>query len=289
MNPSSSSRKWLLVGFAGVAVLVAGYLALSRGLGMRVVDAGIATNAVRVDYSPWNDALEKWVVQGRVDYGQVMGEQGRLRTFAAELAQAGPTTTPHNFASNDQQLAYYINAYNALVLLGVVEVWPIDSVQDVRGLVEPKPGFGFFYGLWFKLDGRYVNLYNLEHQTIRGFHDARIHAAINCASVSCPALQPFAYDAERLDAQLDRVTREFCSEAQHVSVDHEHKTITLSAIFDWYAEDFIEHAVRLKGDRSVLGFIEAFAIESVGTSVRQARIDGYEIHYAPYNWQLNRM
>ncbi len=105
----------------------------------------------------------EWVQGDRVDYAEVLSGVSDLKRFAATLAEVGPTTTPDRFPTEEDRLAYYINAYNALTLLGVVDNWPISSVQDVRGWLDPRPGFGFFYGLRFFLDGDKITLYDLEN------------------------------------------------------------------------------------------------------------------------------
>jgi len=241
------------------------------------------------DVGWWDSALGRWVHGESVDYGAVIAEESGLRRFVATLARFGPSTTPERFPTEDERLAYYINAYNALTLLGVVEHWPIDSVQDVRGWLEPRAGFGFFYGLRFPLDGDRINLYDLENSVIRGFRDARIHAAINCASQSCPRLVPNAFEATKLDTQLDAVTAAFCSRDEHVRVEDDAEEIQLSAIFDWYRPDFEEHARRLGRPPTVLDFILAFARPATADAVSRARDADYEVVFRPYDWSLNRL
>ena len=262
-----------------------------RALGLRT----LAVNAEPMplppenfDYAWWNDALGRWVDEDRVHYDAVVSEQGDLRRFVATLNVAGPHSTPERFRTVPERLAYYINAYNALVLFAVIDNWPMESVHDVRGWLDPRKGFGFFYGLQMPLDGGRTNLYDLEHEVIRGFKDARIHAAINCASKSCPALAPHAYEPATLDAQLDEVTRLFCSTAPHVRVDQAAQQIQLSAIFDWYKVDFEEHARRLGKPATTLGFIEAFATPEIAAALAQAQKEGFEVVFQPYDWTLNR-
>jgi hypothetical protein len=134
-----------------------------------------------------------------------------------------------------------------------------------------------------------ANLYGLEHEVIRGFIDARIHAAINCASKSCPALMPYAFEPARLDEQLDAVTRGFCSSAPHVRVDEDAEEIQLSAIFEWYQADFEEHARRLGRDATILDFILAFATPDVAAEVEHAQSADFEVVFQPYDWALNRL
>lgn len=241
------------------------------------------------DYDWWNGALGRWVHHGAVDYDAVLAEEGDLRRFVATLGIVGPRATPERFRTEPERLAYYLNAYNALVLFAVIDNWPIDTVHDVHGWLDPREGFGFFYGLQLPLDGERTNLYELEHGVIRRFGDARIHAAINCASKSCPTLAPYAFEPALLDTQLESVTQDFCSTAPHVSVDDASQSIQLSAIFEWYRGDFEEHARRLGKPATVLDFIEAFATPEVAASLARARSEDFELVYQPYDWALNRL
>lgn len=218
----------------------------------------------------------------------MLERENELRRFIATLATVGPATTPERFRTEPEKLAYYVNAYNALTLFGVVSNWPIDTVHDVQGWIDPRAGFGFFYGLHFPLDGSDINLYDLENAVIRPFLDARIHAAINCASKSCPVLRPYAFEPVTLDEQFDLVTRDFCSNPPHVVIDQEAQKIRLSAIFDWYRVDFEEHARRLGRPATVQGFISAFATPEVADELTKATEAGFEVVFEPYDWSLNQ-
>ncbi len=285
------ARWWAILIALGL-VLGATAIVTVKALGLRsvVVDAEpLPQPPEGFDTRWWNDALQKWVQGDRVDYAEVLSGVSDLKRFAATLAVVGPTTTPDRFPTEEDRLAYYINAYNALTLLGVVDNWPISSVQDVRGWLDPRPGFGFFYGLRFFLDGDKITLYDLENGVIRGFRDARIHAAINCASISCPPLAPYAYDPRELDSQLDRVTRAFCSSSVYVRIDDEAREIQLSSLFEWYRTDFEEHARRLGRPPTIEDFILAFAEPEVAVALERAREAGFAVVFRPYDWGLNRL
>lgn len=282
-------RWWAVVLLITLVIGATGMLTI-KALGLRsvTVDAQPFEQAQSgFDYGWWNASLGRWVRPTGVDYDAVRADEANLRRFIATLGEIGPRATPERFTTQPERLAYYINAYNALVLFAVVDHWPIQTVHDVRGWLDPRAGFGFFYGLRFPLDGGATNLYDLENEVIRGFVDARIHAAINCASRSCPALMPFAFEPTRLDDQLDAVTRDFCSKAPHVRVDDGAKEIQLSAIFEWYRSDFEEHARRLGRPATIVDFVLAFAEPEVAAHVAQARTADFEVVFQPYDWDLN--
>ncbi|MHC4393983.1 MAG: DUF547 domain-containing protein, partial [Planctomycetota bacterium] len=168
-----------------------------------------------------------------------------------------------------------------------VEHWPIKTVHEVRGLISPVPGFGFFWGQRFRLDGRKVHLYGLENSIIRKeFGDARIHAAINCASGSCPQLSSEPYLPETLDAQLDAAARRF-AKPPHVRIDAGRKTVELSMIFKWFKDDFVSDARRLQLGTGVLDWIAHYAPEASRTQLDAARKGQFEIEYVEYDWTLN--
>ncbi len=284
--------RWWAVALLIALVIGATGIVTVKALGMRSIEIDakpFEQAAGGFDYSWWNTSLGRWVRGERVDYIAVRADVEELRRFIATLGSVGPRTTPERFTTDADRLSYYINAYNALVLFAVVDNWPIDTVHDVRGWLDPRAGFGFFYGLRLPLDGGETNLYDLENEDIRGFLDARIHAAINCASKSCPALMPYAFEPARLDEQLDAVTRAFCSNPVHVRVDHEAEEIQLSAIFDWYKPDFEEHARRLGRPATIVDFIVAFATPEAAAELERARVSEFELVFQPYDWALNRL
>lgn len=234
----------------------------------------------------WQAALDVAVEPSGVDYEALLGHRDPLLRFVQGLATHGPRTDPDAYGTQPERLAYYLNAYNALVLFGVLVHRPPASVHDVHGVIEPVPGFGFFWAQRFTLDGERVNLYDLEHDVIRELGDARIHAAINCASRSCPPLRPSPFRATNLDEQLDRATREWVGSSRGVVVEDD--AISLSAIFEWYEEDFEAHARALGVGETVLDWILHYANAPLEAEIRAALEAGWPVRHRPYDWRLNR-
>jgi hypothetical protein len=201
----------------------------------------------------FDGVLERFVRDGYVDYPGLLADRGELDAYYARLAARSPDSHPVLFAGRDAKLAYWINAYNASVLEAVLAYYPVDSVKDI----EPPAGLfflprlaGFFYLQKITLGGVRYNLYDLENEVIRRrFEEPRIHFAINCASESCPRLPSRAFLPETLEAQLATEARNFIREPRNVEIDPEAGTITLSAIFDWFEDDFVEWTARSDGDR----------------------------------------
>ena len=231
---------------------------------------------------------------GRVDYAALASDQGSLQRFLATAAVVGPEATPEDFPTEASRLAFALNAYNANVLAAVLAHPPIARVHDVRGPLEPTPGFGFFWALKVRIDGRRTNLFDYEHDVVRAFGDARVHAALNCASISCPPLARRPYEASSLDAQLDQAMRQMLALPAQLRVDDD--AIRLSAIFDWFAGDFVAHAKRLgltppegrEGDEGwLLAFLLAFTDGELQRSLELGARAGLPLAYAPYDWGLN--
>ncbi len=167
--------------------------------------------------------------EGRVDYAALRAERAPLDRFVAWLAAVGPRTRPELFPTEEDRLAYWINAYNALVLFQVVEREGLTSVGAIKGR--------FFWWTCFEIDGGQLNLLDLENEVIRGrFDEPRIHFALNCASVGCPRLPREPFEAARLEQQLAREMEFFLREARNVAV--EGGEVVLSELFEWFAEDF---------------------------------------------------
>lgn len=213
--------------------------------------------------------------EGRVDYARLRRERGELDRFLAFVAQAGPASRPDLFPTGDHRKAFFVAAYNALVWRNVIDRPALRDVHAVR--------VSFFYATRFVVDGAETNLKDLEDDRVRAaFHDARVHFALNCASVGCPRLSREAFTPERIDAQLDREARRFCNEARNVRVDAARRTVVLSRIFDWYDDDFAEHERahgRADGDR--VTFINRY--RALDAQVPR----DYAVEFVDYDWTLN--
>lgn len=155
-----------------------------------------------------------------------------------------------------------------------------------RGILDqhsPKTYFGryrYFIGKDYRVGGATINLYDLERQVlIKQFQEPLIHFAIVCASTSCPKLQPWTYEPVQLDVQLDRVAREFINDPMRNRFDRTHKVASLSMIFKWFDEEFINAA------GSVLAYIARYVSDpELAQDLMQSE---YRIEYLKYDWTLN--
>ncbi|MGD8240938.1 MAG: DUF547 domain-containing protein, partial [Armatimonadota bacterium] len=184
------------------------------------------------------------------------------------------------FDSEHKALAYWINAYNAWMLQAVTDAYPTASVKDISSDPDVFDTRGRICG------GDDLSLNQIENEIVRReFLEPRAHFALNCASMGCPWLPREAFDPKRLDEQLDRETRRFFADPTHLTVDVETRTVGLTAILDWYQDDFLNWLREQKGieDPAVLDYARLYAPEDVAGSIG----DDFTVEYLDYDWRLN--
>jgi hypothetical protein len=232
------------------------------------VTSVLETVKLSLDHAPFDALLRRYVRVDGVDYGA--WHQNGVPALDAYLASVR-STKPEALQSRAHKLAFWINAYNAYTVRAVLAAWPgIESVRTVA-----SPDFAFFEVKDKQVGDRRLSLNQIENEVIRPtFKDPRIHAALNCASVSCPPLLAAAFRAETLDAQLDAVMNAFLRDRvrNKISADG----LALSALFKWYKEDF-----------AALGGVKAYFTARLDAT-EGAMLLGRELAYAEYDWTLNK-
>jgi hypothetical protein len=164
---------------------------------------------------------------GWVDYAGLKRERDKLDAYLVKVAIA----SPQSFPTDQERLAFWIDAYNAFTLADV-----LDHVYGKFKSVQSAPGF--FDKNRHRVGGASMTLDDIE-QRARSFGDPRVHFALVCASTSCPKLRRFAYTRNDLDEQLNRAARDFLADpTRGLRLDRERNEIFLSSIFKWYAGDF---------------------------------------------------
>ncbi len=221
-----------------------------------------------VSHEIWDGLIKKHVKSdGFVDYKGMINDSARLNQYLRLLSGAHPNK---KLWSKDEQMAYWINAYNAFTVKLIVDNYPVASIKDI------KKGIPFVNTVWdikfINIQGQQYDLNNIEHGILRKFwKDARIHAAVNCASYSCPRLRDEAFVAERLDEQLDDSMRKFVNDPVRNKITAE--KASLSSIFTWFKGDFKRDA------GSVRKFVNQYSTIKIGEKT--------EITYLDYDWSLN--
>ena len=147
--------------------------------------------------------------QGLVRYAALAQDRAQLDAYVDSLGHSSPASHPDRFPTREHELAYWINAYNAFTLRGVIDAYPIASVKDAFALS------GFFNRQTFVAGGREMTLDHLENQIIRPtYQEPRIHFAVNCAALSCPQLDNRAFTGPDLDARLEQGANALCPRPQ---------------------------------------------------------------------------
>lgn len=211
------------------------------------------------DHSIWDGLLRKHVLaSGLADYAGFAADRGQLDAYLAHLSGQAPAAT----WNRERRLAYFINLYNALTVRLILDHYPLGSIRDL-----PDP--------WGReritLGGQGYSLDAIEHRVLRKMGEPRIHFALNCASLSCPVLQPHAFTEKGLDAQLDAAARAFINDpARNQITPH---TARLSRIFQWYRSDFESPG------KGLVDFLNAFLDTPLAPDCR--------IRFKDYDWGLN--
>jgi hypothetical protein len=273
--------------FAGVgAVLVAVFLVVAPAAPLCAADM--------IDYRSYGEILKKYVDEnGMIDYKSLKANRGALDAFVKSLAQV-PTAEFRKW-SNDEQIAFWINAYNALTLQVIIDHYPIQAGGFISSLRFPDNSIRQIGGVWDKITwtvaGMTVALGDIEHKRLREQHDKPgIHMALVCASMSCPQLRREPYTGYKIDQQLDAQAKRFLRKPDRFRIARENRLVLLSPIFKWYDQDYVSrHAPdsgfpgQGKKQRAVLNYIAQY-IDAKGAEY--LRTQRYRIEYLDYDWSL---
>ncbi len=242
-----------------------------------------AVNTVKAANTPaLATVLESYVDdKGLVDYDVLQSDRQQLDAYNASIQLLDQET--YDSWSDSEKIAFLINAYNSLTLKSIIDESPIkSSIKDINGVWRFKK-----HGLLRSEK----TLNNIEHDILRAdFTEPRIHAALVCAALSCPYLRQEPFTGENLDAQLDDQMRIFLARPEVLEIDQEQGEVRLSAIFDWFGEDWVpgfgteEGFAGNENQRAVLNFISGYLEEGDRAYLEAG---GYNISYSDYDWALN--
>jgi len=217
----------------------------------------------------WDVLLHRHVsATGKVDYRGFRKDSLLLNPYLDSLSRHPPDP---QVWSREEQLAYWINAYNAFTVKLIVDHYPVKSIQDLH----PKPYVPLVNTVWhipfFRIGDLDFNLDRIEHAILRKqFDEPRIHFAIVCASVSCPPLRNEAYVPEKIDAQLGSQARTFINDPTRNQLQPNY--VRISRIFNWFTGDFTRK-------ESLIAFLNRYAAVKIKP--------GAQVDYLDYNWDLN--
>lgn len=220
---------------------------------------GLHAQTATVSHEVWDSLLMQYVSpQGRVDYQGFQKDKKILEAYIQSLAASAETISAQ---SKKQQLAFWINAYNACTVKLICDNLPLESIKDISRPWKQSV---------LKSGKNSWTLDQIEHEILRKYNEPRIHFAINCASKSCPILANEAYTADKLEDQLDRAAGVFFNDASKNQFTP--KRLYLSRIFLWFKKDFGK-------TQQIIDLMNRFTGQNIPSDT--------SISYLTYDWSLN--
>ncbi len=220
-----------------------------------------------IDHAPLEILLTKYVnSQGNVGYAQWHGnkaDRDALKSYLAQIAAAQVSAY-----SSNARLAFYINAYNAIVLDSILSKWPVKSVMTLDGFFDKDK---------HTIAGQTMTLDDLEHNKVIRvqFQEPRIHFVLVCAAKSCPRLLTAAITAVNLEKNMENAAREFIPKATSVDANK----VYTSQLFNWFKKDFEKHS----------GSIQAYLTRYVSADIAQVLNNGTStVEFTEYDWSINK-
>lgn len=218
----------------------------------------------------YNKLLQKNVTaDGKVNYKSFIKDSLELNQYLKILS----TTPPDEKTwSKEEQMTYWVNAYNAFTIKLITEYYPIKSIKDIGSSIQ-IPFVNTPWDIKFIMIGKEkMDLNNIEHGILRKkFNDPRIHMVLVCASKSCPILLNEAYEPKLLDEQFAKQTKAFLKDNSRNQITPDNPK--LSMLFKWYGMDFN------KEGGSAVKFINTYSPVKIKP--------GAKISYLDYDWNLN--
>lgn len=217
----------------------------------------------------WDQLVKKHVkANGLVDYPGFIADKAQLEEYLKLLSANAPD---RNTWTQNEQLAYWINAYNAFTVKLITDNYPVESIRDLG----PKLKIPLIKDVWhykfFKIGGKESSLDEIEHGILRKeFEEPRIHFAINCASISCPRLHNEAFVPEKIDQQLEYMAKQFINDKSRNKISPD--KVEISSIFSWFKGDFTKNG-------SLIDFLNQYSEVKISAQA--------SIKHMDYNWSLN--
>ncbi|MFC4723325.1 DUF547 domain-containing protein [Geojedonia litorea] len=211
-----------------------------------------------VDHNAWDKLLKKYVADnGDVNYKGFKNDAVALNTYINYLATQVPTES----WNKQEQLAYFINVYNANTIKLIIDHYPTKSIKNIKNPWLKNR---------IKIGDKDFSLSGIENGILRKMNEPRIHFAINCASVSCPKLLNTAFTASNVESLMEEATKAFIQNSNNNKISK--NRIELSKIFQWYKGDF-------KDNGSLIDYVNQYSSIKINPD---AKVD-----YLEYDWNLN--
>ena len=220
-------------------------------------------------HEQWHQLLQKHVnEQGQVDYSGFKADRSQLTEYLNLLSNQAPDDA--NWSENEK-LAYWINAYNAYTVELILQHHPLESIKDIGSKIQ----IPFINSPWdikfIEIAGEKYDLNNIEHNILRKlFDEPRIHFAIVCASISCPNLRNEAYTGANVQQYLQEDAERFINDSSKNQLGTDE--VQLSKIFNWFKGDFTDQG-------SLIDFLNQYSKTQISPKAKVKHLD--------YDWGLN--
>jgi hypothetical protein len=240
---------------------------------------------------PFDTLLDTHVRDGLVYYGALRSDRGRLRSYIVSL-NAPAVVAAYPKWNADQQKAFWLNAYNALVLETVAERYPIrgsasgypaNSIRQIPGAFERNA---------HQVAGKSVTLDQIETTILAEFKDARVYVALGRGAVGSGRLRSEAFAAKLVDKQLDQAKAQFATTPRWVKIDTLGVKVSISPILSWRAPAFIDEYASRSFDlpkrqpieQAVIGFLRPHLLDAEQEFIMK---NTFQLTYEPFDWRLN--
>lgn len=205
---------------------------------------------------------------GKVDYKGFISDKNEFQKYLDLLSSNAPDKAKW---SEDEQLAYWINVYNAFTIKLIIDNYPVKSIQDLHPKLKIPLVNTVWHKKFFQIGGKDASLDEVEHKILRKeFDEPRIHFAVNCASYSCPPLRPEAFTAEKVDKQLEEQAISFINDKRHNTIQAD--KVEISSIFSWFKGDFTKNG-------SLIDYLNKYSKVKINSNAKVSHKD--------YDWSLN--
>lgn len=291
------ARSALVVGirrqtrWAACSALVAAIVVASAGSPLGPARGRLQAQAALPDAarSGYDTVLDTYVRDGLVYYRALKSDRRKLDGFVSALA----TATPPDSAAREEQMAFWLNAYNALVLRSVIDQYPIafrskeyppHSIRQIPGVFERTP---------HRVAGRTLTLDQIEQTVLTTFAEPRLFLALGRGAVGSGRLRSEPYAAADLERQLAEIAAECVHRSTCIDLDRGANAVRASSVFSWRERDFTaaytakadpKFATRSPIERAVLGFI---APKLLTTEEQFLDRNEFQLRFQPFDWTLN--
>ena len=241
-------------------------------------------------HQPFDQILDLQVRDGLVYYRALKSERGRLDRYVASLDVPAAT---YDRWSRDQQVAFWINAYNAFVLQAVIDHYPIRGKAPAYPASSIRQIPGAFERTKHRAAGRSVTLDEIEKTILPAFKEPRAYLALGRGAVGSGRLRSEAYTGERLSTQLNAVQAEFVGERAMLAIDRTGDQVTVTPVVSWHESEFVAaydkgadgpFAQRSPIERALVAFIQPHLLPLEREFVQK---NTFRVTYHAFDWRLN--